>query len=177
MSDLSVGELPTTGAGRSGPVGWLTGRPTFPGVRPIAMRIPVIQLDAEIERRPVIDGIMSDPTGPYVVAWYGATSKLGTGGNVVIAGHVDYAGVGPAVFARIADLTTGDLVEMTGENLRLYQFEVAWSKLFDSEKAPVTDLTGATDIESVTMITCGGSFDSSAGRYTHRLVVRAERLI
>jgi len=177
MSDTSVGELPTTGAGRSGPVGWITSRPVFPGVRPIAMRIPAIQVDAEIERRPVIDGVMSDPTGPYVVAWYGVTSKLGTGGNVVIAGHVDFAGVGPAVFARIGELAPGDLVEMTGENLKLYQYEVSWSKLFDSENAPITNLTSATDIESVTMITCGGSFDSSSGRYSHRLVVRAEKLI
>ncbi|MEQ1824258.1 MAG: class F sortase, partial [Fimbriimonadaceae bacterium] len=103
MSERSVGEFPTTGTSRSGPVGWLSLATPFLGVRPISMRIPAIQVDAEIERRPVVDGVMADPTGPYVIAWYGATSKLGIGGNVVLAGHVDYAGVGPAVFARIAE--------------------------------------------------------------------------
>jgi sortase (surface protein transpeptidase) len=172
-----TGEMPTTGGARPGPsLPLLAGnRSAFRGVRPIAIRIPAIQVDSEVERRPITDNQMADPTGPYVVAWYGATGRLGIPGNAVLAGHVDYAGVGPAVFARLGELAMGDHIELTGEDVGVYRYAVAWSELYDAVAAPVDDIIGPTKTESVTLITCGGVFDSDSGSYESRLIVRAER--
>ena len=180
MADESrTGEMPSTGGSRPGPSVPLliSGQSRFRGVRPIAIRIPLIQVDSEVERRPITDNQMLDPTGPYVVAWYGATGRLGVPGNAVLAGHVDYAGVGPAVFARLGELAAGDQIELTGEDVGVYRYAVAWSELFDAAAAPVDDIIGPTETESVTLITCGGAFDSGSGSYDGRLIVRAERIL
>ena len=171
-------EMPTTGGARPGPsVPLLMSELSRSrGVRPIAIRIPTIQVNSEVERRPITDNQMAAPTGPYVVAWYGATGRLGVLGNGVFAGHVDYASVGPAVFARLGELVVGDQIELTGEDVGVYRYAVTWSELYDAATAPVDDIIGPTETESVTLITCGGWFDSAAGSYDSRLIVHAERI-
>lgn len=181
MAEEVHGEMPTTGAARPGPARWFaTTAQTAQGqtwLRPIAIRIPAIQVDAEIERRPIVNGVMQDPTGPFVVAWYGATGRLGEpNGNVVLAGHVDYAGVGPAVFARVGELVEGDEVELLGESVKSFRFRVAWSRMYDAATAPVEEIIGPTDAQSTTLITCGGNFDQGTQTYDQRLIVRAERV-
>jgi sortase (surface protein transpeptidase) len=177
MADERLGEMPTTGITRPGPIGWAAAAASTISiaVRPVAIRIPSIQVDTEVERRPIVDGKMMDPTGPVVVAWYGSTGRLGVPGNVVMAGHVDFAGVGPAVFARVGELQPDDLIEVTGEDVHSYQFRVAWSRLYDAENAPLDEIVGDTPGESLTLITCGGDFDYSTQHYLQRLIVRAER--
>lgn len=179
MADELHGEMPTTGAARPGPAGWVTNpaQPVQQSLRPIAIRIPSIQVDAEIERRPIVNGQMANPTGPFVVAWYGATGRLGEPeGNVVLAGHVDYAGVGPAVFARLGELVEGDEIEVLGESVKSFRFAVVWSRSYEADSAPVEEIIGPTDEQSVTLITCIGTFDPTAQRYDMRLIVRGERL-
>lgn len=175
--ERQTGEMPTTGGVRPGPSlpSLVSGRVRFRGVRPIAIRIPRIQVDSEVERRPITENQMLDPTGPYVVAWYGATGRLGVPGNAVMAGHVDWAGVGPAVFARLGELAAGDWIELTGEDVGVYRYAVTWLELYDAATAPVDDIIGPTNTEVVTLITCGGAFDAVAGSYVGRLIVRAER--
>ena len=103
------GEMPTTGAMRPGPLSAVPPvvRPPIRGVRPVAIRIPVIEVDSEVESASIIENVMEDPSGPWIVAWYVATGRLGVPGNTVMSGHVDFAGVGPAVFARVGDLQSG----------------------------------------------------------------------
>lgn len=178
MADQTHGEMPTSGGARPGPVAWMAGGEQAPAqtYRPVALRITAIQVDAEIERRPIVDGVMLDPTGPFVVAWYGATGRLGEpDGNIVLAGHVDYAGVGPAVFARVGELRPGDRIEIVGEDLATYRYAVAWSELYNAISAPVDEIIGPTEEQSVTLITCGGSFDTTTQAYDQRLIVRAEQ--
>jgi len=173
-----IGEMPSTGAARPGPSLPLSPRTgaVFSGVRPIAIRIPDIQVDSEVERRPIVEGFMQAPTGPFVVAWYGATGRLGAPGNAVFAGHVDYVNIGPAVFARIGELATGDHIELTGEDVNVYRYAVRWSQTYDVATAPVPEIIGPTDTESITLITCAGTFDAGSSTYDQRLVVRGERL-
>jgi LPXTG-site transpeptidase (sortase) family protein len=173
-----LGEMPSTGGARPGPSLPQVPRstPRFKGVRPIAIRIPSIQVDSEIERRPIIEGNMQAPTGPFVVAWYGATGRLGVTGNAVFAGHVDYVNIGPAVFARVGELTEGDTVELTGEDVNVYRYSVISSHVYDSSSAPVLEIIGRTETESITLITCAGTFDASSHTYNQRLVVSGERL-
>lgn len=175
MSEQRLGEIPTTGLTRPGPIlGTLTVSP-LARVRPIAIRVARVQIDTTIERQPIKDGVMANPSGPYVVAWYGSLGWLGEPGNVVLAGHVDYAGVGPAVFARLGELVPDDLIELTGSDVHAYRFYVEWSKLYDADNPPMKEIVGETSAESLTLVTCGGDFNYSSQHYLQRLVVRAKR--
>ena len=61
--------------------------------------------------------------GPWVVSWYKETGRLGVEDeNVVVAAHVDYWNVGPAVFYNIRNLKEGDIVDLTGEDNNLYRY-------------------------------------------------------
>lgn len=151
------GPMPTTGGIRPGPVDAIPA-PSFArrvGARPVAIRIPAIQVDTDVEPARIVDGIMQDPSGPWIVAWYSQTDRLGVPGNAVFAGHLDYYGVGPAVFWRLQELQPGDVIEITGNNGHLYRYRVEWVRSYDTEAAPVAEIVGPTPGESVTLITCG----------------------
>ena len=178
------GDMPTTGAARPGPVAAIDAAETpspsdVQGARPIVLRIPSIQVDSEVERAYIVDGVMEDPTGPFVVAWYGETERVGVPGNAVFAGHVDYAEVGPAVFARVGELGVGDTIEASaieGSQIITITYAVEWSEFYPAAEAPVADILRQTDAEKITLITCGGVFDGAAGAYSDRLIIRARRV-
>ncbi|MGH2535211.1 MAG: class F sortase [Thermomicrobiales bacterium] len=173
-----VGEMPTTGGLRPGPVGLAPEEPSRrEGVEPVAIAIERAQVDAVIEIIEIVDGVMQNPTGPWVVSWYKETAKLGELGNAVMAGHLDYWDVGPAVFYNIGLLEQGDQITVTGENGEQYVYEVDWLENYDVANAPIQDIVGPTEDESLTLITCGGPFDYQTGEYLQRTVVRAHRVI
>ncbi len=174
-----TGEVPSTGGSRPGPMG-MDPEPVrrAVGVRPVALQVEAAGISAEIEYLNIVDGIMQNPTGPFVVSWYQETAGLGALGNLVLAGHVDYWDVGPAVFFNVRDLVEGDPVVITGEDEEQYTYTVVWQETV--EVATLTteqigELVGPTDDESATLITCGGEFDYTTGEYLSRTVVRAER--
>ena len=118
---------------------------------------------------------MQDPTGPWVVSWYKETGRLGVPDeNVVMAAHVDYWDVGPAVFYNIRVLAEGDTVDVTGDDGNVYRYAVEWQKLFDADNAPIQDIVGRPNETALTLITCGGQFDYPNGHYISRTVVRCK---
>jgi len=139
--------------------------------------IPHIGVDAPITTKDMdADGVMEPPDGPEDVAWYGFTARPGGGSNAVFSAHVDYHGYGPAVFADLKKLEKGDLVEVHTADGAVYRYEVTLSLSYPAETAPFEDIVGPTSREVITLITCAGTFDQAARRYSHRLVVRAERV-
>lgn len=157
------------------------------------LRIPRIGVDAAIGPHTVdADGNSPMPYGPSDVAWYdfGQYSDLGGalggGNNAVFSGHVDYvarvpyAGArysGPAVFARLGEVRTGDTVELV-RNGQTLTYTVAWTLKVDASKAQWGEYWNASVlVDSVTLYTCAGDFDASSISYSDRVVVRAERVI
>jgi sortase A len=121
---------------------------------------------------------MQNPSGPYIVAWYRGTGKLGERNNVVMSGHVDYYNAPNAVFQYLGQLQEGDKIEVTGTNGDTYVYTVEWTKSYEVaslDQATIDEIVGETDSEKLTLITCTGTFDSNSGEYDTRLVVRAER--
>ncbi|MGH2533267.1 MAG: class F sortase [Thermomicrobiales bacterium] len=174
-----AGEMPTTGGLRPGPLGFDPPPLRNPGVRPIAITIEQAQVDAEIEVTEIVQGVMQNPSGPFVVAWYKETAQLGEFGNVVLAGHLDYWDVGEAVFYYLGDLEENDLIELTGVDDEVYQYEVEWVENFEVaqlDPTQIEEIVGNTDGEHVTLITCGGPFNVNTGEYLERMVVRAVRV-
>jgi len=175
-----TGETPTTGGARPGPLGLDPGPVARTiGVRPVAIQVEAAGISAEIEYINIVDGIMQNPTGPFVVSWYEETAGLGARGNAVFAGHVDYWDVGPAIFYSVGDLDEGDTMVLTGEDEVQYTYAFVWKETV--EVAGLTtdrigELVGPTDDENITLITCGGEFDYTTGEYLSRTIVRGERV-
>jgi hypothetical protein len=176
----SLAEVPTTGARRPGPVILNATRVRLPdGFSPVELVVDRIGLDAPVEVGSIVDGVMQDPSGPWVVSWYAPLGKVGEGGNVVMAGHVDYWDTGPAIFQGVPSLVPGDVINVVGDNGETYQYQVEWAQLFDvaSQLTPEViqkDIVGDTGQESLTLITCGGEFNGS--EYLQRFVVRANKI-
>jgi len=122
-------------------------------------------------------GVMQAPDNATDVAWYDFSAHPGFGSNAVFAAHVDYIRVGPAVFWNLKDLEAGDMIRVQLADGTEYKYAVTFKKQFDAATAPVNDIVGPTPKETVTLITCGGTFDPSTHQYDKRLVVRAERVV
>lgn len=172
------GDMPTSGAMRPGPVGLKPPVVRRRGINPIAIKIEKAQVDAQIESQAIQDGVMLDPSGPYVVAWYEDTGQLGQETNLVFAGHLDYYDVGEAVFFHLGQLAEGDEIQIIGEGDEPFTYAVEWARNYTVEELDtkaVQEIVGKTKTENVTLITCGGPFDFNVGQYLERYVVRARR--
>jgi LPXTG-site transpeptidase (sortase) family protein len=147
----------------------------------MTLAIPAIGVNATVYSRTIGEnGQMGDPGGPWQAIWYdfAANNWTGLGGypgqagaNAVFAGHVDYIGVGPAVFWGIRDLAPGDQVTVyTGAGP--VNYTIQWSQW----AAPDEDFTSfvqQTGQDSITLVTCIGGF--SGGHYSNRIIVRGVR--
>ena len=122
------------------------------------------------------DGVMENPTGPHSVAWYNFTALPNQPGNIVMAGHLDYVNVGAAVFYHLDELQPGDEILLNLENGDTATYRVTSVQAYDADEAPVDEIVGPTEVETVTLITCGGAFNASTREYDERVIVRAERM-
>ena len=154
------------------------GRGPFQGQRLI---IPSVGIDAPLVAKSVgSDGVMPNPQGPEEVAWYDFSGWdtlggiPGGGGNVVLAGHVDYINYGPAVFWKVRDLQPGDIVTIRMQDGTEYNYKIEFSKQAPDDFPDWNDVVSATGDESITLITCTGEFE--AGHYNRRQVVWGRRV-
>ncbi len=139
--------------------------------------IPKIGVDAPVVTLGVDDqGAMQSPRSAFDVGWYDFTARPGAGSNAVFSGHVDFASVGPAVFWHLKELGPGDLVEVDLADGTSYQYLVVSNVAYASDDAPINEIVGPTSKDTVTLITCTGTFNRDIHQYSHRLVVRAERI-
>lgn len=132
--------------------------------------------------RPVITGTvdgtgrMVPPSTAHDVAYYEYSGRPGRG-NAVFSGHVDYVGVGRAVFWDLQKVKEGDEVVITlADGLRL-RYAVRFNMVYDASSGPWETLFGPQAVEDgITLYTCDGNFDPASGTYDKRRVVRAERI-
>jgi LPXTG-site transpeptidase (sortase) family protein len=140
---------------------------------PARLVIPAIGVDAPVA--PVgleSSGIMAAPTEGHVVGWYELGARPGERSNAVLTGHVDWHGQ-VAVFQRLRDLRTGDVVDVDTGLGAAFRYVVADVTTYPADTAPVAEIFGATSEAFLTLITCGGAFDAGRHEYLDRVVVRA----
>lgn len=177
-------QLPTWGDGNrvatAGPLGMATTTQaaavaTEPQM-PVALVIPAAEVDAEIEVNKIIDGQMLDPTGPWIVSWYEGTGLVGEPSrNMLMSGHVDYWGVGPAIFRNVASLSQGAEVQVYGAKGAIATYAVEYVERIQTAtvtQEKLAQITGQTPYEAVTLITCGGEFNYDIGEYLERDIIR-----
>jgi hypothetical protein len=117
---------------------------------------------------------MDSPPGPADLGWYTFSAQPGTGGNAVFSGHVDWHTGAPALFEHLSSLQAGDEVDVSRSDGSLARYRVEssiWYPVYATAAAPII---AGTPVPTLTLITCGGSFDQTKREYDQRLVVRAQ---
>jgi LPXTG-site transpeptidase (sortase) family protein len=149
---------------------------TAPAGYAVRLVIPTIDLDTSV----VQGGIVSDGQGnwiwetlPFVAVHYGdLTSLIGATGNAVISGHVVTINEGN-VFRNLYRLDIDDRIQVWDQHDREYDYHVV-----DIRLVPPTDTSAmeATPDPTLTLVTCGGTFDRARREFSDRLIVTAKPL-
>ncbi|MGI9145019.1 MAG: sortase [Chloroflexota bacterium] len=142
----------------------------------VRLAIPSIRVDTVVEQGGIVDDANGDPvweTLPFVAVHYGdLTSRIGAPGNAVIAGHVVTLSEGN-VFRFLYQLDYGDQIQVWDGVGREHLFQVVDVKLVPPSDTSVMD---PTQDETLTLITCGGTFDPARREFSERLIVTAKPL-
>lgn len=140
----------------------------------VHLAIPSIKLDTAVEPAGIVPDKNGNPswqTLPFVAVQYGeATSLLGVPGNAVIAGHVVTLNEGN-VFRFLYQVELDDQIAVWDQLGREHDYHVVGAKL-----VPPTDISvmAPTPDETLTLITCGGTFDPRTREFSDRLIVTAK---
>ncbi|HUF53766.1 MAG TPA: class F sortase [Dehalococcoidia bacterium] len=141
------------------------------------IQIPRIGVDAPVNTYGLDANLIPQvPLNGYEVAWYNWSAEPGTGSNAVLAGHVTWSGAG--VFYNLEQLSAGDEILLRGADGTELKYVVEDNFLVDPHDAGALSVMGPTETDTITVITCGGTFYSAPGNpfggdYTNRRVVRA----
>ncbi|MET9455793.1 class F sortase [Streptomyces canus] len=170
--DLEVTRGPAPSA-RPTPTRTLVLRP-LPRSRPTSFRIPSLGIDAPITGLGLIKGreLATPPVDkPKLVGWYQGGPTPGETGTAIAVGHRDTRS-GPAVFAALAQVKPGKVIEARRADGRTAVYTVDRVKVFDKEGFPDKEVYGPARRPELRVITCGGLFKWRTG-YTSNVVVFA----
>ncbi len=142
---------------------------------PMTLTIPKLSLEAEFEPPLGLneDQTIEVPEAYDTVGWYMHGATPGEVGPAVVLGHVDSVD-GPAVFYDLGQLEEGDEVAITREDGTTAVFVITGSERFSQDAFPTELVYGPTDIPTIRLVTCSGTFNKGTQRYTHNLVVFGE---
>ena len=145
--------------------------PPTPTPAPVVIRrifARAIRLDAEVIESKIERGEWQVPK--FVAGHLQGTALPGSGGNIVLSGHVQSISSGN-VFANIDKLKIGDEVTLrttAGEVV----YRIAGKNIVKSDDLSVVQPTSG---EELTLITCTGTFNILTQDYSHRWVVWGTR--
>ncbi len=118
-------------------------------------------------------GVMEVPADHRTVAWYDFTAVPGREGNAVLAAHVNWRGE-QGVFSRLDGVMPGTEITVTSPAGEHFTYLVQSVELVDLATADVTSIVGSREgAATLTLITCGGTFNRTTRDYEQRVVVRA----
>ncbi|GHI08867.1 peptidase C60 [Streptomyces cellostaticus] len=146
----------------------------LPRSRPTSLRIPSLGVDAPVtgvglDRDRQLE---TPPIGtPKLVGWYRGGPTPGESGTAVAVGHRDTS-TGPAVFAALAQVKPGKLIEAKRADGRTAVYTVDQVKVYDKAGFPDEEVYGPTGRPELRVLTCGGLFSRRTG-YTSNVVVFA----
>lgn len=142
---------------------------------PIHLDIPAIQLSASFTAPLALakNGEVGVPETYTEVGWYKFSPMPGQIGPSVILGHVD-SYKGPAVFWSLGRLEVGDEISITREDGTVATFIVEGLERYPQSDFPTNKVYGNISYPGLRLITCSGTYNKEAKRYTHNLVVYAK---
>ena len=166
---------PSTGAAPSALPTGPAPLPDVPVVTATSLVIPAIRVDAQdLEQLSLLpDGSLAAPEDFARAGYFVGGVVPGSQGPAVIAGHVDSAADGPAVFYDLPDLVPGDQVEVGLSDGSTVTFTVDRLVTAPKDDFPTDLVYGPTPDAQLRLITCSGPFDSVERSYTDNTIVFA----
>ena len=146
------------------------------GSTPFQLIIPSIGVDATVNSFGLdANSIPEVPLNGQEVAWYNWSAEPGTGSNAVLAGHVTWSGTG--VFYYLDQLSGGEEILLRSAEGTELSYTVDGTFLIDPSDPAALTMMAPTDDDTITVITCGGTYFPTGGPfggdYTDRRIVRA----
>jgi sortase (surface protein transpeptidase) len=140
---------------------------------PVRIGIPAIGVSSPLDRLGrARDRTVEVPARWERAGWYAPGTRPGDPGSAVILGHVD-SKRGPAVFYRLRELRRGDLVEVALADGSSVRFAVERVEQYDKRRFPTAEVYYPTLTPELRLVTCGGTFDATAGHYRSNIIVFA----
>lgn len=147
---------------------------TATGTEPQYIKLPTISVEGYIQAVGLDQhGAVVAPSNIHLAGWYINTLTPGQNGLSIIDGHVD-GKTARGIFYTLGTLKAGDAFEVDLANGQVKHFIVkniaqvpmqsAAAKLFARDNTITSQLN---------LITCGGSFNRTAGVYDDRIIVVA----
>jgi len=151
------------------------------------MTIKRIGIEAPVVSMGFVEGTTQPdvPKAAHEVAWYNYGPAPGLNNNAVFSGHVDWqTRTGqpiPGVFYRLRELQIGDPITVELEDGTVIEYRVTGNVATKYDDPNVVRVMERTSKDVITLITCGGAWvndpsKDTGGNYTHRIIVRAERV-
>ncbi len=139
---------------------------------PTRLVIPTLGLSRRLVNLDVVGGALQVPERWGDVGWWQGGPRPGDPGSAVLVGHVD-SPTGPAVFYGLSSLKEGDVVKVERADSTVATFQIFSSVLYPRSEFPSSEVYRQQGRTVLQLVTCGGSYDSEAGRYDGNLVVSA----
>ena len=142
---------------------------------PVQLEIPALELTSQLVGLGLNDDrTLEVPVDFSKAGWFTSGTYPGDpqGPPAIIAGHVDDY-TGPAVFARLGELTENAEVIVVRADNSAAVFRVTEMQRFPKDEFPAEQLYAPVPASELVLITCTGGFNEEARSYTENLVVRA----
>ena len=144
-------------------------------VAPVRLSIPQLNIDMRIDAMGLDgDGAMALPDNASDAGWYKFGPGVANGaGATVIAAHVDsrHDGIGP--FSRLKDASPGSTISVAGSDGSSVDYVVTEVRSVGKIDAPMAEVFDRAGDPRLTLVTCGGEFDSSTGHYIDNIILTA----
>jgi hypothetical protein len=147
-----------------------------PASPPVSLSIPAMHLTATVAAVGVdaATGDFAVPPSVDRVGWYRFGASLSDkSGSIVIAGHVDNAAQGRGAFFKLSSLSPGDPVTLRSAGGDAVEFKVVGREVYAKTKIPLAKNFARDGALRLTLITCGGPFDTKTRHYRDNIVVTA----
>lgn len=179
MASATAGAPASAATGAGGPTVPVRdgGLPSADPVKPpVRLLIPAMRLAATVAAVGVDarTGDFDVPPSVDRVGWYRFGPGMeATAGSIVIAGHVDSAEQGKGAFFALGRLARGDRITLADGDGVDRVFAVVARERYEKTRIPLEKYFARSGRARLTLITCGGPFDSKTGHYRDNVVVTA----
>lgn len=145
------------------------------GPKPTGIVISGLSVEAPITPYGINErtGQMAIPRNVNEVGWYRYGPTPGAPGSAVLAAHVDLESQGPGVFFNLKQLEPGDLIRVLYEDGTQREFEVEARTTYLKDELPLDVIFSRSGPPVLTLVTCGGGFNSGIAEYDSNVVVFA----
>ncbi|MDQ6883665.1 MAG: sortase [Candidatus Dormibacteraeota bacterium] len=140
-------------------------------ITPTRIRIPALNIDANVEKVGVNrKGSMDVPNNIWNAAWLRSSARPGTVGQAVIDGHLDSI-LGDALFINLHKLAPDDKIYVSDASGGELTFRVTATQVSPLNGFPALKVFGPSKGRFLNLITCAGHYDAAHRTYDHRLIV------